>query len=133
MYSNPILNQIEIWIDCSDMVMDPAYYCQNLKINKDKVVLCSNPSSSQKFCLTEDSFYHYSCGIWNEIKLISISDIVYNNGVIRINPNLGEYTVSALAPNMDQSREDEIGNAIAYVMRYFKQNNYGKNNLEQVS
>ena len=121
MVSIALYNQIEIWMDCIETETNSEYYyCQNLKVNKDKVVIYSDPNSSQKFCLTVDAFYHYSCGIWSEIQLIDISNIVYKNGVIYITSNQGEirsFTVSSLASNIGQRDIDEIGNAIVYVLK----------------
>ena len=136
MVSIALYNQIEIWMDCIETETNSEYYyCQNLKVNKDKVVIYSDPNSSQKFCLTVDAFYHYSCGIWSEIQLIDVSNIKYNNGVINITSNQGKahsYTVSSLTTNIGQRNIDAIGNAIVYVMRYLKHIIYGKNNNQQV-
>jgi hypothetical protein len=121
---NTFLTQLGLWIDSSETVMDSTYYCQNLRLNKDKIVICSNPLLRQKYCLTEDSFYYYEKGNWDVIHLFNISNIRYSNNMIWITDgqkNKHTYTVVSLAPNIFQERTDEIGKAIIYVIRYLKQ------------
>lgn len=136
MNSIDFLTNLDLWIDCSETTMDTTYYCQNLKLNKDEVVLCSNPDSSQKFCLTEEAFYIYEHGNWNIVNLFNISNIKYNNKMIWITDgqkNKQSYTVVSLAPNISQEEADEIGNAIVRVIRYLVQKCNGKNNNQQMS
>lgn len=112
---NNALNEISNLADLTDASIwlnSTPFYSSQLGVDSEKIVFCTNPKYCQ-FCITEDCFFHISCGLTISIMLKDISKVFYHNKILHIYSNDGKkfsYFIGSIFPKIEEY--DKLGNII---------------------
>lgn len=112
------------WLDHSDCSMNSKWYSSIIGISEDDIILCTDNNSNNRYCLTEDAWYHLY-GNDREIIVIKlylnkVKTVQYTNNNIIVNTIDGKkysYAIGCLAVTSgNYAINTKIADAIVKVL-----------------